>query len=94
MFCFRDKSREKQRKRNLVEKQSEEKQKGKLQKRKPVPNNKTAEMKKTTAKKRRAVQTKEDVDDLTREYRLLKKLKKGVIGEDEYARLMGADDLL
>lgn len=51
-------------------------------------------MKKKTAKQRRAVQDKEDDDELTREYRLLKKLKKGAIGEDEYARLMGAEDLL
>ncbi|XP_021769245.1 DEAD-box ATP-dependent RNA helicase 18-like [Chenopodium quinoa] len=90
---FKDKSREKQRKKNLLEKQSEVNQNRKTLKHKPAPN-KTAAMKKTTAKKRRAVQTKEDVDDLTREYRLLKKLKKGTIGEDEYARLMGADDLL
>lgn len=91
---FKDKSREKQRKRNLLEKQLEVNQNPKPQKPKTVPNHKTAALKKKTAKKRRAVQTKEDEDDLTREYRLLKKLKKGAIGEDEYARLMGAEDLL
>ncbi|KAL2897265.1 DEAD-box ATP-dependent RNA helicase 18 [Bienertia sinuspersici] len=91
---FKDKSREKQRKRNLLEKQLEEKVPKPQKKPKPVKNHKTAAMKKTTAKKRRAVQTKEDDDDLTREYRLLKKLKKGAIDENEYARLMGAEDLL
>ncbi|KAH9605104.1 hypothetical protein KSS87_022591 [Heliosperma pusillum] len=92
---FKDKSREKQRKRNLLAKKSEENQMPK--KRKAAPdnnNNQIAEMKKKTAKQRRAVQSKEDDDDLTREYRLLKKLKKGAIDEDEYAHLMGADDLL
>ncbi|XP_074287181.1 DEAD-box ATP-dependent RNA helicase 18-like [Silene latifolia] len=90
---FKDKSREKQRKRNLLAKKSEENQMPK--KRKAAPNNnQSAEMKKKTAKQRRAVQSKEDDDDLTREYRLLKKLKKGAIDEDEYAHLMGADDLL
>ncbi|KMS99473.1 hypothetical protein BVRB_2g044680 isoform B [Beta vulgaris subsp. vulgaris] len=91
---FKDKSREKQRKKKLLEKRSEEKQNPKLQKHKPAPDHKTAAMKKKTAKQRRAVQDKEDDDELTREYRLLKKLKKGAIGEDEYARLMGAEDLL
>ncbi|KAH9605105.1 hypothetical protein KSS87_022592 [Heliosperma pusillum] len=90
---FKDKSREKQRKRNLLAKKLEEKQMPK--KWKAAPNdNKSAEMKKKTARQRRAVQTKEDDDDLTREYRILKKLKKGVIDEDEYAHLMRADDLL
>ncbi|XP_057523265.1 DEAD-box ATP-dependent RNA helicase 18 [Amaranthus tricolor] len=91
---YKDKSREKQRKRKLLEKQSEENQNPKPRKPKPAPDHKTAAMKKQTAKKRRAVKTKEDEDELTQEYRLLKKLKKGAIGEEEYARLMGADDLL
>lgn len=77
-----------------MEKQSEENQNPKPRKPKPAPDHKTAAMKKQTAKKRRAVKTKEDEDELTQEYRLLKKLKKGAIGEEEYARLMGADDLL
>lgn len=51
-------------------------------------------MRKKTAKQRRAQQTVEDDEELTQEYRLLKKLKKGVIDEDEYAKLTGTEDLL
>lgn len=51
-------------------------------------------MKKKTAKQRRAAQTVEDADELTREYRLLKKLKKGTIDESEFAKLTGTEDLL
>lgn len=51
-------------------------------------------MRKKTAKQRRAAQTIEDEDDLAREYRLLKKLKRGAIDESEFARLTGTDELL
>lgn len=51
-------------------------------------------MKKKTAKQRRAAQTIEDEEELTREYRLLKKLKKGAIDESEYAKLTGIEELL
>ena len=51
-------------------------------------------MKKKTAKQRRAAQTIEDGDELAREYRLLKKLKKGAIDESEFAKLTGIEDLL
>lgn len=51
-------------------------------------------IRKKTAKQRRAAQTIEDEDELAREYRLLKKLKKGTIDEDEYAKLTGTEDLL
>lgn len=51
-------------------------------------------MRKKTAKQRRAVQFVEDADELALEYRLLKKLKKGAIDENEYAKLTGTEDLL
>lgn len=51
-------------------------------------------MKKRTAKQRRAVQSAEDDDELTRDYRLLKKLKKGAINESEFAKLTGTEELL
>ncbi|KAK9282758.1 hypothetical protein L1049_010979 [Liquidambar formosana] len=44
-------------------------------------------MRKKTAKQRRAVQTVDDEDELAREYRLLKKLKRGAIDESEFAKL-------
>ncbi|KAJ8426432.1 hypothetical protein Cgig2_021039 [Carnegiea gigantea] len=91
---IRDKAREKQRKKNLLAKKLEEEQNLKQLKPKTRQNQKDAVMKKKTAKQRRAVQTKEDEDELAREYRLLKKLKRGAIDEDEYARLMGAEDLV
>jgi ATP-dependent RNA helicase DDX55/SPB4 len=50
-------------------------------------------LRKKTAKQRRASQTVEDEDELAREYRLLKKLKKGAIDESEFARLTGTDEL-
>ena len=49
---------------------------------------------KKTAKQRRAVQSLEDDDEMAREYRLLKKLKKGAIDESEFAKLTGTEDLL
>ena len=51
-------------------------------------------MRKKTAKQRRAEQMVEDDEELQREYRLWKKLKKGTIDESEYAKLTGAEDLL
>lgn len=51
-------------------------------------------MRKKTAKQRRAVQSVEDQDELTREYRLLKKLKRGAIDETEFAKLTGTEELL
>lgn len=91
---YKDKAREKQRKKNLLAKKLEEEKNPKQLKPKTRQNQKDAVMKKKTAKQRRAVQTKEDEDELAREYRLLKKLKRGAIDEDEYARLMGAEDLV
>ncbi|KAL6503775.1 DEAD-box ATP-dependent RNA helicase 18 [Orobanche gracilis] len=91
---FKDKFREKQRKKNLVAKQAAKDQKP--LKRKPKPDSKalTTVMRKKTAKQRRGVQSTEDADELEREYRLLKKLKKGKIGENEFAKLTGTEDLL
>lgn len=96
MFLFlltRDKSREKQRKKNLEAKKQAAKER-KQQKLKATTNalNSTA-MSKKTAKQRRAVQTAGDADELDRDYRLLKKLKKGKIDENEFAKLTGTEDL-
>lgn len=55
--------------------------------------NATTVNRKKTAQQRRAVQTAEDDDELTRDYRLLKKLKKGAIDENEFAMLTGTEDL-
>ncbi|GLT92924.1 hypothetical protein SLE2022_107340 [Rubroshorea leprosula] len=91
---YKDKSREKQRKKNLQAKKEQEQQE-----QKPKKPNKTSSasattvMRKKTAKQRRAAQTIEDEEELTREYCLLKKLKKGAINESEYAKLTGIEDL-
>ncbi|GKU92175.1 hypothetical protein SLEP1_g5940 [Rubroshorea leprosula] len=92
---YKDKSREKQRKKNLQAKKEQEQQE-----QKPKKPNKTSSasattvMRKKTARQRRAAQSVEDEEELTREYRLLKKLKKGAIDENEYAKLAGIEDLL
>nr|KAJ0187588.1 hypothetical protein LSAT_V11C900481610 [Lactuca sativa] len=90
---FKDKSREKQRKKNLQIKK-EKPQEEKTHKAKAAMKNVTMVMKKRTAKQRRAKQSAEDDDELTRDYRLLKKLKKGAINETEFAKLTGTEDLL
>ncbi|KAG6599970.1 DEAD-box ATP-dependent RNA helicase 18, partial [Cucurbita argyrosperma subsp. sororia] len=90
---FKDKSREKQRKRNLQAKKEAQKQQPKPEPKKD-PNAAAPILRKKTARQRRAVQTAEDEDELTREYRLLKKLKKGTIDEAEYAKLTGTEELL
>uniref|UniRef100_A0A7N0RJ87 ATP-dependent RNA helicase n=1 Tax=Kalanchoe fedtschenkoi TaxID=63787 RepID=A0A7N0RJ87_KALFE len=92
---FKDKSREKQRKKNLVAKKAAaEKQEPKPNKRKDNSSSSAAVMRKKTAKQRRAAQSAYDDDELTRDYRLLKKLKKGAIDESEFAKLTGTEDLL
>ncbi|KAL8232048.1 hypothetical protein R6Q57_001826 [Mikania cordata] len=91
---FKDKHREKQRKKNLLVKKEMKQQEAKTHKAKEKAKNTVTVMKKRTAKQRRAVQSAEDDEELTREYRLLKKLKKGVINESEYAKLTGTEDLL
>ncbi|KAK6227746.1 Helicase [Theobroma cacao] len=91
---YKDKSREKQRKKNLQAKKERKQQESKPQKPKKDSNAAAPVMKKKTAKQRRAAQTIEDEEELTREYRLLKKLKKGAIDESEFAKLTGTEDLL
>ncbi|KAM1162532.1 hypothetical protein ACFX13_001585 [Malus domestica] len=91
---FKDKSREKQRKRNLQSKKEAKQQEPKPQKTKKIQNASDAAMRKKTGKQRRAIQTAEDEDELAREYRLLKKLKKGAIDESEFAKLTGTEDLI
>ncbi|OAY46319.1 DEAD-box ATP-dependent RNA helicase 18 isoform X1 [Manihot esculenta] len=92
---YKDKSREKQRKKNLQAKKEAQQQEAKPQKPKKNPNDAAPTvMRKKTAKQRRAAQTVEDEDELAREYRLLKKLKKGTIDESEYAKLTGTEELL
>ncbi|KAK6145565.1 hypothetical protein DH2020_022385 [Rehmannia glutinosa] len=93
LLCPKDKSREKQRKKNLAAKQAAAKEQ-KQQKHKAVSNASNTVTRKKTAKQRRAVQSTEDADELDREYRLLKKLKKGRIDENEFAKLTGTEDLL
>ncbi|KAI3508465.1 hypothetical protein L1887_23473 [Cichorium endivia] len=89
---FKDKSREKQRKKNLqVKKDMPQEQKP--HKGKAALKNASMVMKKKTAKQRRAKQSAEDDDELTRDYRLLKKLKKGAINESEFAKLTGTEEL-
>ncbi|KAI3751258.1 hypothetical protein L2E82_22306 [Cichorium intybus] len=89
---FKDKSREKQRKKNLqVKKDMPQEQKP--HKGKAAMKNASMVMKKKTAKQRRAKQSAEDDDELTRDYRLLKKLKKGAINETEFAKLTGTEEL-
>ncbi|KAL8052285.1 hypothetical protein ABFX02_06G201806 [Erythranthe guttata] len=89
---FKDKSREKQRKKNLKEKQAAKEEK--KTKFKAPTNAPITATRKKTARQRRAVQTTEDADELERDYRLLKKLKKGTINENEFAKLTGTEDLL
>lgn len=103
--CFlnkrRDKSREKQRKQNLQarkeKRQEEKREKGKKRKERNVvdasatsDSNKAS--RKLTGKQRQTIQTAEDEEEMARDYRLLKKLKKGSIKEDEFSKLTGADD--
>ncbi|KAL0823083.1 hypothetical protein Bca101_046760 [Brassica carinata] len=94
---FKDKSREKQRKQNMQarkeKRQQEKKEKGKKNSKKAVvaaaaDSNK----RKLTGKQRQTIQTAEDEEEMARDYRLLKKLKKGSIKEDDFAKLTGADD--
>ncbi|CAN6705298.1 unnamed protein product [Malus baccata var. baccata] len=91
---FKDKSRQKQRKKNLQARKEAKQQEPKHQKPKKIPKASDAAMRKKTGKQRCAIQTAEDEDELAREYRLLKKLKKGAIDESEFAKLTGTEDLL
>lgn len=92
---FKDKSRQKQRNKNLQLKKAATQQKEPKPKKPKTPTTiAMTVMRKKTAKQRRAAQTVEDEDELAREYRLLKKLKKGAIDENEFAILTGTEELL
>ncbi|KAJ0266346.1 DEAD-box ATP-dependent RNA helicase 18 [Hirschfeldia incana] len=94
---FKDKSQEKQRKQNLLakkEKRQEEKRERGGKKNSVAASSATSDSnkKKLTGRQRRTIQTAEDEEEMDRDYRLLKKLKKGSIEEDDFAKLTGADD--
>lgn len=91
---YKDKSREKQRKKNLQANKDAQQREPKPDKPNKSPKPAVTVMRKKTARQRRAVQTIEDEDELAQEYRLLKKLKRGAIDESEFARLTGTDELL
>ncbi|KAL5227405.1 hypothetical protein ABZP36_015670 [Zizania latifolia] len=89
---YKDKVREKQRQKTLKRKAEELAQNPEIEKRKKAPERPEKPKRKKTGKQRQAVQTKEDLDELAHEYRLLKKLKRGEIDEDEYEKLTGFGD--
>ncbi|XP_044461562.1 DEAD-box ATP-dependent RNA helicase 18 isoform X3 [Mangifera indica] len=91
---YMDKSREKQRKKNLQARKEAQQQDPKSQKPHKTPKAESSVMRKKTAKQRRASQAIEDDDELARDYRLLKKLKRGNIDESEFAKLTGTEELL
>lgn len=76
-ISYKDKAREKQRQKNLTSKPPR-------QPRLPEPTRAPKKEKKETADKRRLHQKKEDDEEMDREYRLLKKLKKGTLSEQEF----------
>ncbi|EOA23096.1 hypothetical protein CARUB_v10003883mg [Capsella rubella] len=95
---FTDKSREKQRQQNLkVRKEKRQEEKKEKGKRKRVDasatNDSNKASRKLTGKQRQTIQTAEDEEEMDRDYKLLVKVKKGLIKEDEFARLTGDDDL-
>ncbi|KAK4351296.1 hypothetical protein RND71_030609 [Anisodus tanguticus] len=92
---YKDTSREKQRKKNLqAKKAAMAQQEQETQRLEKEANSTATSMRKKTAKQRRATQSVEDKDEITREYRLLKQLKKGAINENEFAKLTATEDLL
>ncbi|CAL4978036.1 unnamed protein product [Urochloa decumbens] len=88
---YKDKAREKQRKKALKRKAEEEAENPKPEKKRAREKPEKPKRKKT-GKQRQSVQTMEDLDELAHEYRLLKKLKRGDIDEDEYEKLTGFGD--
>ncbi|ONM29873.1 ATP-dependent rRNA helicase spb4 [Zea mays] len=88
---YKDKAREKQRKKALKRKAEEEAQNPKPERKRP-PEKPEKPKRKKTGKQRQSIQTKEDLDELAHEYRLLKKLKRGDIDEEEYEKLTGFGD--
>ncbi|KAM7263484.1 hypothetical protein ACFE04_001167 [Oxalis oulophora] len=91
---FKEKAREKQRQKNLIKKkEAKEKEMEEKKSEKPKKtSNPAPPMTKKTAKQRRAIQSAADDEELTRDYREWKKLKKGIIGEDECEMLTGMED--
>ncbi|KAL5720926.1 RNA helicase [Ranunculus cassubicifolius] len=89
---YKDKSREKQRQKNLKLKKEAGNQKPKTLQPKTKPSAAATVTRKKTAKQRRAAQTVEDADELERDYRLLKKLKRGDIDESEFDKLTGMEE--
>ncbi|XP_072976387.1 DEAD-box ATP-dependent RNA helicase 18 [Typha angustifolia] len=86
---YKDKSREKQRQKNLQMKEAVAARGEKPERMKKVVDQAPHITRKKTGRQRHATQTKEDYDELEQEYRLLKKLKRGVIDEAEYEKLTG-----
>ncbi|KAL3693013.1 hypothetical protein R1sor_006664 [Riccia sorocarpa] len=84
---YKDKAREKQRLKNLKEKEScKEIKEFKDHKSQKYSNlSKPGEVqRKKNSKKRHLDQSRRDLDDLENDYRMLKKLKKGLISEEEF----------
>ncbi|KAK1283178.1 DEAD-box ATP-dependent RNA helicase 18 [Acorus calamus] len=92
---FKDKSREKQRQNNLRTKKEEEERcpKPKRERQKPALNDTSNIARKKTGRQRQAAQAIKDEEELDREYRLLKKLKRGAIDETEFEMLIGLETL-
>ncbi|XP_020081970.1 DEAD-box ATP-dependent RNA helicase 18 isoform X1 [Ananas comosus] len=87
---YKDKAREKQRQKTLQRKEPDAFHGPKTERNKKPDLEKAAAItRKKTGRQRRATQTKEDDEELEQEYRLLKKLKRGAIDEDEYEKLTG-----
>ncbi|KAJ8466721.1 hypothetical protein OPV22_029273 [Ensete ventricosum] len=87
---YKDKARERHRLKILQSKQAEEPKQNRVKK---IPDDNVAITRKKTGRQRRATQTKEDDEELENEYRLLKKLKRGLIDESEYEKLTGFGNL-
>uniref|UniRef100_A0A0D6R5I7 ATP-dependent RNA helicase n=1 Tax=Araucaria cunninghamii TaxID=56994 RepID=A0A0D6R5I7_ARACU len=89
---YKDKAREKQRQKNMANKQLVENNHEEVKHHKAVS---IIDLKgKKCSRQRRAVQTIEDDEEMAREYTLLKKLKRGVISEREFAMETGIEDCL
>ncbi|BBN10585.1 ATP-dependent RNA helicase DDX55/SPB4 [Marchantia polymorpha subsp. ruderalis] len=89
---YKDKAREKQRMKNLsIKKETikEPEENGHKQKR-PVLTPTNVDRKKNS-KKRQLDQSRRDQDDMENDYRMLKKLKKGLITEEEFDQAIDAD---
>ncbi|KAL0648635.1 hypothetical protein Bca4012_046926 [Brassica carinata] len=56
------------------------------------PATRDSNKRKLTGKQRQTIQTADDEEEMARDYRLLKKLKKGSVEEDDFAKLTGGDN--